>query len=88
MKLEKALKIINESERGFMVSFEIKEGNVLKSDYFPEKEHESLIKTEKEAWDLAKRFAKATGSEIVNIYVIDQDYAPVKGYSNKKLKKY
>ena len=87
MKFQEALDIINVKEKGYMVSFDVIDGVVLKSDYFPDKHaNELLIPTEEEAWDLAERFAKATGSEVVNIYVIDQNFSPVKGYTDKKLK--
>ncbi len=87
MKYEEALEIIENKEKGFMVSFEKRKGGLLISDYFPDKhDGEDLIKTEEEAWDLAERFSKATGDDIVNIYVIDHTFSPVSGYSNKKLK--
>ena len=72
MKLEKALEIIGEKEKGYMVSFEVSGGGVLRSDHFPDKHAgEPLIETEGEAWELAEKFAKSTGNEVVNIYVID-----------------
>ena len=89
MKFQEALDIINVKENGYMVSFEVRERGVLRSDHFPDKHaNELLIPTEEEAWNLAERFAKATGSEVVNIYVIDHAFSPVKGYTNKKLKTY
>ena len=89
MKFQEALDIINGNEKGYMVSFEVRENSVLRSDHFPDKHaNESLIPTLKEAWDLAERFANTTGSEVVNIYVIDHTFSPVKGYANKKLKSY
>jgi len=89
MKLSEALKIIEKSERGFMVSFEKRDRSILRSDKFPDTDSgEPLIKTEAEAWILAKRFARATDENIVNIYVIDQTFSPVPGYETKKLKSY
>lgn len=89
MKYEEALEIINKKERGFMVSFEVRERSILKSDHFPDKHAgEPLIPTEEEAWELAEKFARATGDEVVNIYVVDHTFSPVKGYLSKKLKEY
>lgn len=88
MKLKEAMSIIDEKEKGFMVSFEVREGSILKSDYFPDKHSgEDLITTEDEAWELARRFADATDKNYVNIYVIDKNFSPVKGYHQKKLKR-
>lgn len=89
MKLQEALDIINKKrENGFMVSFEVRKGHGLTSDHFPDKHAgEPLIPTEEEAWNLAKRFAKTTESNIENIYVIDSNFRPVKGYENMRLKK-
>lgn len=87
MKFKDAMKIINDNEKGYMVSFEKVEGHILKSDHFPDFHNkEPLISTEAEAWDLACRFASATGDDIVNIYVIDETFSPVAGYSSRKLK--
>lgn len=87
MKLKEALEIINKNEKGYMVSFEVRGGGVLRGDHFPDKHAgEPLIETEGEAWELAEKFAKSTGNEVFNIYVIDHNFCPVKGYSNKKFK--
>ena len=76
-------------EYGFMVSFEIRKGNILSSDHFPDKHAgEILIPTEDEAWKLAQRFASATDSSYVNIYVIDHTFSPVRNYSEKAFKRY
>ena len=89
MLLKEAMKLIELNEKGFMVSFEVMEGSVLRSDHFPDTDAgEKLIETEVEAWDLAERFAKATDDKTVNIYVIDQTFSPVRGYDKKKLKPY
>lgn len=90
MKIKEALKIIEEpTNKGFMVSFQVMERSVSRSDYFPDKHaKEKLIETEEEAWDLARKFADKTNSNYVNIYVIDSNFSPVKGYSEKKLKSY
>lgn len=93
MKLDAAMKIMNPAYKnentGFMVSFEIREGGVLRSDYFPDKHSgEQLIETEEEAWELARKFASSTNKTYVNIYVIDHTFSPVRGYENKKIKSY
>jgi hypothetical protein len=89
MKLKEAISIITEKEKGFMVSFEKRTGGILASDHFPDKHAgEDLIATEKYAWELAERFAKATDDTYVNIYVVDNNFSPVIGYEEKKLKSY
>lgn len=91
MKMQDAVRIINDHERGFMVNFEQVskggEGSVMKSDHFPDKnDGEDLIKTEEKAWEIARRFAAAVNpKEYVNIYVIDQTFRPVAGYDDKTL---
>jgi len=85
MKLEKALEIMGESkekiefsESGFMVDFERHKKPFLYSDHFPDKHGgELLISDEQKAWELAEKFAKATGDDIVNIYVVDSHFSPV-----------
>lgn len=92
MKMKDAMAIIDIAESGFMVTFEKVEGEsggILASDHFPDKHAgEPLIKTEHEAWELANRFARATHPDkIVNIYVIEQDFVPVKGYAGKIIRR-
>lgn len=95
MKNIEAMKIIDEYETraneptGYMVAFERREHGMLCSDHFPDKHAgEQLIETEEEAWELAKRFDDATGSDCVNIDVRDQSSMPVDGYKTKKLSVY
>ncbi len=84
MKLKNVMEIIDQK-----VSFEKRESGLLKSDHFPDMHAgENLLKTKEEAWELAERFAKATGEDYVNIYVVDQTFSPVNGYAKKKLKAY
>ena len=87
MKIAVAMQIIETQERGYMVQFEVVGGWGLCCDHFPDKQAgEDLIKTEEQAWELAKRFAAAVNpKEYVNIYVIDQTFSPVSGYDEKKL---
>lgn len=88
--MKEAMAIIDAKEKGFRVAFEKVGGGVLRSDYFPDKDAgEDLIKTEEEAWELAKRFANAVSpKEYVNIYVVDNKSYPVSGYERKKLHEY
>lgn len=91
MKMQEALYIITngQKEKGFMVSFEKVENGVLVSNHFPDKHAgEELIKTEEEAWKLAEAFAKATDDTYVNIYVLNADFSPVKGYDKRAFKRY
>ena len=88
MKYKEALKIINsDTNPGYMVSFEWAESGILRSDHFPDKHAgEKLIETEKEAWDLARKFATKTVGRCVNIYVIRGDnFTPVRGYEIHKI---
>ena len=87
--MKEAMDIINKKpqKKGFMVSFEEVEGCCLKSGHFPDlHEGEPLIKTEKEAWELARKFASKTCGEMVNIYVVDQTFSPVDGYARQMIK--
>ena len=69
--------------------FLLKKEWVVFSHHFPDKHGgEPLIKTEEEAWRLANRFASATGNDIVNIYVVDSQWSPVKDYNLKRIRKY
>ena len=88
MKMKKAMKTIQETkEKGYMVCFEVIEGDVLRGDYFPDKHAgEALIEKEEDAWVLAKRFAAKTYGKMVNIYVIDSSFSPVKGYKEREIK--
>lgn len=78
MKSQDALDIIHGKPKGYMVSFEWIEG--IRSDHFPDKHAgEALIPTEREAWSLAERFARATKGKTCNFLVVDDSYQPVKG---------
>ena len=86
MKILEAMKIIGGKKLGFMVSFEWKEGCIVRSDHFPDKRAgEKLLATEEEAWALAKMFAKKTKGKVVNIYVIDENFCPIKNYKDKMI---
>lgn len=85
MKINEAMKIINyDPNHGFMVSFEKIEGPFLRSDHFPDKHAgEELIPTEQEAWNLAAQFARKMSGQVVNVYVVNADFQPVRDYRNK-----
>ena len=70
----KRTKLDNE---GYMVSFEIIEGNVLRSDHFPKKGEENLIQNREAAKVLAQVFASSTVGTAVNICVVRADHAIV-----------
>ena len=75
--------------KGFMVEFEHRIDGMLRSSHFPDKHAgEPLIKTEEEAWELARNFAEILPQEYVNIYVIKENFFPVECYEEKKLRKY
>lgn len=84
MRMAEAMKIIEGEEGGYMVSFEWKEGEMLRSDHFPDKHAgESLIPTEMEAWMLAAEFAKKMRGKAVNLYVVEHNFSPVDGYRTR-----
>lgn len=75
--------------KGFMVKFEHKIDGTLRGSQFPDKHAgEPLIKTEEEAWELARKFAESLPQDYVNIFVVKEDFCPVEGYEEKILKKY
>lgn len=86
MRMAEALKIaaIGLRPKGYRVSYDKKDGCMLLSGYFPERD-EPLIPSEDEAWELAGAFARRTYGEYVNIYVIDDRWKPVLGYAEKKI---
>ena len=87
MKMSEALEIIDGKPKGFMVHFEVTSGSIAGSNHFPDLHAgEPLIPTEHEAWDLARRFANATGPEYNCIYVIDHRFVPVKDYRRRAYK--
>lgn len=88
MLMHEAMRIISAepNPKGYMVSFDRKEGRFLASDYFPDKRWgEPLIPTEEEAWVLAQRFAAKTVGRCVNVYVVAHDFVPVPGYAARKI---
>lgn len=78
------MSIIDSKPSGYYVCFERVDGNFLKGDTFPARD-EPLIETEEEAWELARKFAQKTVDKCVNIYVVDSNFRPVKGYESKKI---
>ena len=86
MKMQEAMDILNNKPKGFMVHFEWCGDGFLRSDYFPDKHAgEPLIKTEHEAWELARAFAKATKKRTCNLYVVNNDFTPVYGYAAREI---
>lgn len=81
MKMQEALDVIEGRQRGFCVAFETVDGNLLRSDHFPDiRAMDTSIETESEAWQLAERFAKRTFGKCVNIRVVSAyDFRPVGG---------
>lgn len=93
MKLATALQIIDQIHptvlpKGFRVSFEHREGHMLASDFFPDRD-EAPIETEKEAWQLAAWFAEKAPVNFVNIYVVNaKTFLPVDGYRERMLRRF
>lgn len=88
MRTIEALRIIADGERpkGYMVHWERKDGNILTSDYFPDKHGgEELIQSEDEAWRLAQKLAAATVGRFVNVYVVDDKFSPVSSYRERMI---
>ena len=88
MKIKDVMEVIefDNKNSGFIVSFEWKEGRILRSDYFPDKRGgEPLIQTEDEAWDLASKFANKRKGLAVNFIVRYSDFSPVGGYKEKRI---
>lgn len=96
MKMSVAQEMINKPIVGYMVHFEVRDGGVLRGDYFPEyrkddPDSEELIPDVESAWDMAQEFARGTVNtrpEIINIYVIDHNYRPVANYNSKTFRRY
>ena len=86
MKMEEAKRIMEEGlDQGYLVHLERKHGNILSSDYFPDVGEEP-IKTEREAWELARKFAAKTVGQCVDIYVVRaRTFRPVEGYRTHKI---
>lgn len=88
MKMQDALSLmaVGIKPKGYMVHFEWSEGAMLRSDHFPDKRAgEPLIASEEEAWVLAYAFAQKTTGRCVNIYVIQDDFTPVKSYALQRI---
>ncbi len=92
MKMSEAVEIMGierdiTSMKGYMVCFtKFCDNKMIHVDHFPEPlSGETLISTEKEAWDLAKKFAEATVGTYYNIYVIDSKFKPVRRYSERMM---
>lgn len=93
MKLAEARRIIEEgkqielSSQGYMVHYEIKEGSMYTSGYFPDKRQgETVFEAEETAWEWAEEFAKYAPPQYVNIYVVHGDFVPVDSYKERELR--
>ena len=95
MKLKEAMKVIQDGWmrklKGFRVHFQKRVDSEWMTDYFPDEEEKPLT-SEVAAWEVARRFAKATKSDsteisdgdIVNIYVVDELSEPVNFYGTNE----
>lgn len=82
MTRHELMDLIHGVPKGFRVSFEIKEGSILRSECFPS---DGLIPHEEIAWHWAKIIADAAPGKLVNIYVVDYNHIPVPGYESRKI---
>jgi hypothetical protein len=97
MELKKAMQMIGagwiQRPRGFRVRFERRQGEQLVSDFFPS-ETETLLSSDVMAWELARRFAEATGKgatgeaegAITSITVVDDKGSPVRFYGTNTIR--
>lgn len=87
MRMQKAKELM-ERAAGYFVHFEEREGGMLRSDYFPERDEPSIA-DEEDAWKLAQKFAGTHPSRFVNVYVVSgYDWTPVNGYNARMLNRY
>ena len=87
MKMAEARQLLV-AHNGFRIHFERREGGMLCSDFFPDRDEPAIVELE-DAWKLAREFAAVDPSKFVNVYVIQAwDYAPVAGYLSRKLNDY
>jgi hypothetical protein len=88
MKITEARDIMRR-QCGYRVHFDEKrEGGMLYSDYFPERDEPPIADLE-DAWRLAEQWAAVDPSLYVNIYVTHaHDWTPVEGYTTRELNKY
>lgn len=86
MRLREATKII-ENKKGYRVHFDEPAWFGFCNDYFPNFDEEPFD-DESIAWLMAEKFAEKTLARgFKNIYVVDENYKPVKNYQNKILNK-
>jgi hypothetical protein len=90
MKMIEALEAIRGEPRRYIVSFEVRERGMLKSDHFPDvREGEEGIESLEEAWRLAQAFASARKQDVVNVCVSHaENFAPVEGYQERVINRY
>lgn len=72
-------------DAGYRVHFEEKDGKILTSGCFPDR-NEPALPTEEIAWAYARAFAnKHTYGRFINIYIVDRQWRPVDGYREKMI---
>lgn len=77
-----------DGRKQYRVHFEWHDGNLLRSDYFPERGETAFV-SETTAWSYAKEWAETMGKKVANIYVVNaEDWCPVEGYREKMLNIY
>ena len=91
MKTKEAMKIMGSGwirrRKGFRVCFPKRVESEWVTDHFPDLE-EKPLPSEVSAWELARRFAVASGAgesgEAVNIHVVDDQGNPVPHYGTNR----
>ncbi len=87
MKILEAKRLM-QAAAGYRVSFEKREGGMLYSDHFPDRDEPPIV-TLDDAWRLAEDWAKVDPNTYVNVYVVNAlDWVPVDGYNDRKLNRY
>jgi hypothetical protein len=73
---------------GYRVHFERREGGLLCSDCFPDRDEPGIADLD-DAWTLAEQWAAVDPAVYVNVYVIRAwDFAPVPNYELRKLNRH
>lgn len=87
MKITEAREMMRKAA-GYRVHFERREGGMLVSDYFPERDEPAIVDLE-DAWKLAEHWATVDPEVYVNVYVVNAlDWTPVAAYELRKLNQY
>ena len=87
MKILHAKKLMQQNA-GYRVHFEKREGGMLASDFFPDRDEPPIIDLE-DAWKLAEGWSKVDANIYVNVYVTNAlDSCPVENYQLRRLNTY